>query len=383
MSDSSNVSKVKLFEFYAKFIWPIHRLFVRESLSRRCRKCIISEKQHKLENGLCPFCFNGIKKDESREINAAASKEFDKLMREHEGKSKHAYDALVLVSGGKDSAYLLYRLKKDFPKLRILTCTIDNGFFSLIAKKNTDYLIKKLDTEHIVIKPMDTLFKKAFRHALTHLGARGCSEVVDRMDGDLFHDIARNLAAERHIPLLISGVSLAQIDEILKINSFEIPPAMEHKARTHSAGFAIKEIFNEEELKFWWDPGRYPKEDIPRFICPYYVWRLDEEYIKKEVVRLGLIKPGNDHPMVTNNALIPVMGVVDFLRLGYSSFASEFAGMIREGKAERRLWINIFEMMEISAKRGWFITKEVHETLNKLDLTLDEVTGKQLPRRCR
>lgn len=78
-------------------------------------------------------------------------------------------------------------------------------------------------------------------------------------------------------------------------------------------------------------------------------------------------------PLVTNNATIPVMGIADINKIGYSSFEPEFAQMIREGKADRQLWLNIFEMNEYVGKTGWLLGKDVKETLAVLEINPTQI----------
>src|SRR5207248_297254 len=105
------------------------------------------------------------------------------------------------------------------------------------------------------------------------------------------------------------------------------------------------------------------------FIHPFYAWRFEEQDIRNRVLKWGLIKPGNDSPLLTNNVLIPMMIVADFFRLGYPSFEPEFACMVREGKAERLFWRNVFEMLEYSAKTGWMLETEIDRLAGSLGLT--------------
>ena len=46
------------------------------------------------------------------------------------------YDVIFALSGGIDSSYALYRLKKDYPDLNILAVQFDNGFISETALEN-------------------------------------------------------------------------------------------------------------------------------------------------------------------------------------------------------------------------------------------------------
>jgi hypothetical protein len=68
------------------------------------------------------------------------------------------------------------------------------------------------------------------------------------------------------------------------------------------------------------------------------------------------------------------MCVVDILNHGYCSFEPEFAQLVREKKTDRRLWLHIFELMEHGVRTGRLV-KEANQTLSRLGLTLNEITG--------
>ena len=67
------------------------------------------------------------------------------------------------------------------------------------------------------------------------------------------------------------------------------------------------------------------------------------------------------------------MTLVDFARLGHSSFEPEFTRLVREGKAEKRFWRNLFEISEYSARPGRFIRHSVTDVLDALDLSRRDV----------
>lgn len=373
---SLHVAKTRFFEWYARSLWNAHRLLVRSRIARRCRNCGVSELRSPLRDGLCADCRAPAAtagSDTERADSAEPGRALDEVLRDHAGRGAGQYDALILVSGGKDSAVLLHRLTREFPLLRLLGLTVDTGFLSPVAVDNVNGLIGRFGVDHAFVRPHPGLFIKGFRHALTHLGPEGCYGNVDRLDGDLVHDIARNLAAVQRIPLLLSGVSRKQVEIIFGVHHFEMPRERELAPRAETGGIPLTAIYQGDELLYWWNPRRFEPEHAPRLLFPLYAWNIEEHEIRRIVTELGLIRPGRDSPLVTNNLLLPLMGFVDVARLGYSSFEGEFAGMIREGKAPRRLWRNIFEMMEYSAKTGWLIGAEVRNTLKQLDLTPEEV----------
>jgi len=189
------------------------------------------------------------------------------------------------------------------------------------------------------------------------------------MDGDLTFDIGRNFAAKLKAPLLISGLSPEQVERILGFNDFESPPGIESQAREQSANFSLHELYDAEERdRYWWNPNRWPATERPRVLHPFHAWEYDEEFILHEVVRLGLVNPGQDNPLITNNDTIPVMLALDCVKLGYSSFEPEFAQLVRRGRADRATWLAMFESIEYLSSRGEFLPRCIADTLHRLGL---------------
>jgi hypothetical protein len=256
----------------------------------------------------------------------------------------------------------------------LLAVTVDNGFFSEVALANARRVLESIDdVDHMVFRPKVGLFRQTFRHAFTHLNQGGCYTTVDRLDGDLVFDICRNLAARLSIPLMIAGLSPGQVEGILGLDSFETQRCDERKRRTESAGFLLEDIYQASYLKYWWDGTAWVDERIPRVLFPFYAWRYDEDFIRREVVRLHLVEQGRDNPLVTNNHTIPVMLAVDMSVLGYSGFEPEFADLVRSGKADRTFWLNLFESIEYLTKHGCFLPKCIDDTLARLNLTRRDV----------
>lgn len=367
----------RMFEAFRDVAWPVMRRVVRGRLSERCQVCVLSARAAPLQDGVCEECRRASADASLPERSAASSvelhRQLDDILAAHAGGKSRAYDALVLFSGGKDSAYLVERLRREQPRLRMLLLTVDNTFMSPVALENVETLVSKLGVDHVVLRPSATLTKKIFAYAFTHLNERGCSGTVDQFDGDLIHDVARNYAAQHGIPLVLSGISRTQVERILGLASFESPRERERARREVVADIRLDELLDEDELRFFWDGTKWPEERIPRFLFPFYVWDLDEEAIKAEVARRGLIPHGDQSPIVTNSELVPLMGVVDVLTLGYSSFEPEFARMVRRGKADRRQWLHTFELLEYSAMTGRLLGRSLDDVLVRLGLTRQEL----------
>jgi len=58
-------------------------------------------------------------------------------------RGKHQYDAVVGLSGGKDSTYVLCQIVNKY-KLKVAAVTYDNGFLTDFAKESIKNTVNKL-----------------------------------------------------------------------------------------------------------------------------------------------------------------------------------------------------------------------------------------------
>lgn len=292
--------KKKILKFVIFYIWPLIRHFV--SKSKRCKKCLLSEHYEPLKSGICKSCeelpsMNQVLPKNSRdkihdmslgEVISSYKREGDK------------YDALLMLSGGKDSAYILARLKEEFPDLNLLCLFVDNGFSSSVAIKNAHYIANKQGVDFFVSNQEISDFKETFRTAFLTSKGKEAYGVVDFADGEKIFHTGVELANSLNLQLIIGGLSAEQVELILGNNDF-----------------------------------RLRKKGDPEIIFPLAYWNVSETEVKKTVRQKKLLLPGTEHPLISNNDLILTMSTLDILNLGYCSFEAEFAKMIREGKANR------------------------------------------------
>jgi hypothetical protein len=101
-----------------------------------CKLCLLHENVNGVvinADGICNYCSGYSRYKPYGE---------EQLLRifKKAGRKHRPYDALVPLSGGKDSTYVLYLAVKKY-KLRVLVYTLDNGFMSELALKNPATLI--------------------------------------------------------------------------------------------------------------------------------------------------------------------------------------------------------------------------------------------------
>jgi hypothetical protein len=360
MNADKQLAEVRRFE-RAQRLWPALRLVVGRHLSRRCRRCVLSERHGPLDaEGLCRACAGFVPVAGRRPDIRSGPNPFDELMAATAGRVPGRYDAILLVSGGKDSAYLLHRLRQDHPSLRLLTLLVDNGFMSRLALDNVADLCRRFDVEHLALHTAPGIVREVFRWGLTNIGRQRGYSVVDLLDGQMTFDSALNLAADLGIPQVIAGLSRTQSENV-GLHGWEWPQAGYDLPAY--VGCPRTEAFADPQRRFWYHADRVPEARRPRFLTPFSLWDPSESFLLAEVDRLGLLPVDRRDPIATNNALIPVIGLAEVARFGYSSFEVEFAREVREGKADRARWLRVFEMLEYAARTGSFLGEGVTGTL--------------------
>ncbi len=357
MDRQARITEIEQFIGYVIEQWPRDRARYQDQIAQRCTRCILSDRCAPIEDGLCAHCraFEAASEpDPATTVSfpGASEEAIGAVLSRYAGAGAQDYDALVMFSGGKDSAYVLHRLRTEFASLRVLAVTVDNGFLSPVAMDNVQRALPLLEgVDHMVYRARPRLYAQTFRHAFTHLNEGGCYATVDRMDGDLTLDIGRNLAASMRIPLLVIGLSPPQVGGILGLSTFETTPAEEARRRTTAAGFDLEALYASDDWKYWWDGTRWPAESVPHVLYPFCGWNYDEQQIRGDVVRLGLVGPNQDNPLITNNDTIPLMLAVDSMFLGFSGFEPEFARLVRGGGADRNFWLAVCEALELLTRQ--------------------------------
>jgi len=385
--DQKILDDLRQFDFVAQNIWPYVRGLFKGMIAQRCSQCVISSRVPyvTLTDGICNLCHEHNKlraNDEEtiwqkRYIEHQRS-ELDKMLKAHQGKGAGRYDALVLFSGGKDSVYMLSRLRKEYPALRVLLMTWDNGFYSKLSLQRCSEVAARLDLDHIVYKPRSSVYKTLYCYTLKHVEMKGSYQTVDRLDGTLNQMLGFYFAYDMNIPLVLAGVDFAQ-ELIMQFHSYFVMPFEDMCSRTltdrmeRRSGFKIGDIFTEEDQKLFWDGTGKDPDRVPQYVLPFVAWRPDKAAILDELEREDLMPEKDSSPILTNNQVLSIMTAIDIKTIGYCSFEPEFAEMIRFRENDPVYWRNAFEMAEFGARNKIFLQRTVSKVLRKLDLTFQEV----------
>jgi len=170
-----------------------------------CSRCVLPSSYPRIHfdnEGVCSICRDYDRWAENRELSLPEKQKIlQKICTEAQSKKKE-FDALVPLSGGKDSTYVLYVARKKLG-LKCLAYTLDFGYLSDHAKTNVESTCKALGVEHIYYRFDSDLMNRLFALFIKKTGSfcAACMRTIHMTTG-LIADLY-------HIPLIITGSSLS------------------------------------------------------------------------------------------------------------------------------------------------------------------------------
>jgi len=117
-----------------------------------CTNCIMDTSDPEIvfdDNGVCNHCKNFEDNQKPKWFpNEEGKKKLDTIIAniKSNGKNKE-YDCVIGLSGGVDSSYLAYVLRKQYPELKILAIHIDGGWNSELAVHNIQSIVEILNID--------------------------------------------------------------------------------------------------------------------------------------------------------------------------------------------------------------------------------------------
>jgi hypothetical protein len=343
---------------------------------RRCVQCLVPESVPGISlspNSVCNLCLDNkaLATEAAKEEEARLGYEadFEKTLTECRGQGE--YDCLVPLSGGKDSIYLLYRLKVEC-KLKVLAYTVDVNIPAL-AWDNIRRALAKLNIDHITYSPSHAFYEKAFRYLLRNQEERGAVYTISYVYAPLFEGDAIKLAMEKGIPLVLAGYSPGQPEPERMLYEFSrqlicetdwTPPEM-----------AACGEFSAEDLGRFYNPKNHPPgTQFPRYLAPYHAWAYNQEDVMRKVVEHDLVATSKHaNPIHSNYPINWLLMYSDLRAFGYNPYAPEFSALIRNGKANRNYWRIMGPLVDFLIRHRLGPGKEVTRSLNWLGLTADDL----------
>ena len=292
-----------------------------------CSKCCLTfdYPNIKFNKGICNHCSQFNYKNYRK--NLIENKKKLQIFLKHLSRKKMPFHCVVALSGGKDSSYTCYILKKKY-NLNIVAITVENGFLSKQALLNCKFLSQKLKFKHILIKPGNRKFINLYKDSLKK---RKPDNIIKRSSDicsnciNLINKIMVNYSVKKNIPIIAGGYISGQVPEgslILNLNLNLL--SMKGK---------IMKNFNEFILK---------KDQIQNFqhnslsiINPLLSENYNEDEIIKKISELGW-KKSNDTGLHSSNCKINDLGIqIHLQKYGFHPYSAELASQVRTKQISR------------------------------------------------
>ena len=299
-----------------------------------CKKCVLTDKFFSVrmnEDGLCNYCAEQEKK-ESNIGTDSITKQFSE-----EKNSNSKYDVLLAYSGGKDSTFTLYLLRKIY-HLRVLAVTYDNGFLSDVTYENIRSVTEALDVDSMIVAPSRKKLVQVFKFANEE--AKIPPKALERASAictyciGLVKSIAYEEAIKRKIPYISFGWTPGQINtgrKVVKMSASMV------KQNFKDMRTSILEYFGEEYRSLFL-PEELLEEgenSIPSMFYPFANRNYNESEIIELISQFGWVKPKKTDSNSTNCILNTYAIHEHIKKYGFHPYALELAELVRNGQMDR------------------------------------------------
>ncbi|OUU50701.1 MAG: hypothetical protein CBC25_07630 [Pelagibacteraceae bacterium TMED65] len=354
-----------------------------------CKNCLMPDTKPYINfnsEGICNACVSSIEKKNLKSgINwSQRKKEFDELIEWTKKQKAPLYDAMVPVSGGKDSITQVHRLLNR--GLRILAVNVDYGIKTEIGKFNLER-IPLMGANLIIFRPELKLHKKLIRIGLEEYGD------PDLLSHTLLHAYPLHVARQFKIPLCLLGENsafeyggkknLAASKEITRdwFDSYAANKGMTAKKVSKKFKIPFKDLWQYD----------FPDEieqdrNIKAIFCSYYFqWDSNEHLnIAKSYGFKQLETPneGTYRKFVGIDELINRLHqFIKVLKFGYgraTDHASEDIRLNKISRKDAKILVKKYDLKPLSKKYILEIGNFLGYSNRKLSLILEKFRNKKI-----
>lgn len=278
------------------------------------------------------------------------------------------YDCVVGFSGGKDSSYVLYRLKEHY-RARVLAYTCDNGFLTPYAKDNIERLTQNLGVDHVWVRPPAEVLRELYRAGIL-MEAWPCSACFHILGASAY-----KLAYQHRIPFIISGRTPEQIlrnptPQLLDGNDSLIAANFSEYDRNRVRVRALKDIEALHEIKQWLlrDTGLWVRaaehlyvsleeakqaEESPELLAFFLYEPYDEKKIVADLEKYTSWQAPDDRSMFAHAdcRAHEAAGYLYQRTAGTPFLSLELSASIRLGRLSREDWTALMEKEKLKSSR--------------------------------
>uniref|UniRef100_UPI0035938AC1 amino acid adenylation domain-containing protein n=1 Tax=Pricia sp. TaxID=2268138 RepID=UPI0035938AC1 len=280
------------------------------------------------EQGVCQLCtsFSNYEDKVKRYF-----KNDDELVRILTSKrlENPTYDCISLLSGGKDSTYVLGRLIDM--GLRVLAFTMDNGYISDQAKENIDHIVTQLGVDHVYGETphMNEIFVDSLhRH---HNVCNGCFKTI--------YTLSTQIALEKKIPFILTGLSRGQFFETRLTEELFWEDTLD-TTKIDDTILEARKLYHREQdaVKRLLDVSAFEDDTVFEKVQFVDFYRYSDVSLEELLIylkdKLGWVRPTDTGR--STNCLINQVGIyVHKKEEGYSNYAFPYSWDVRLGHKRR------------------------------------------------
>ena len=301
--------------------------------------------------GVCNLCRAFDSYVDKAQSYFKSPQELEPLIADMQANRTGPYDCIVLLSGGKDSSFMLCKLCAM--GVKPLAFTLDNGFISEGAKANIRRLVKTLGVDlHWGSTPhMNEIFVDSLKQFANV--CNGCFKTV--------YTLATNLAREKRIRYIVTGLSRGQFfetrltEEVFKRDDYD--PArldaliLEARKEYHRRDDAVSRYLDVDVFR-----SDSVFEEV-KFIDFYRYWSVPlEEMLVFLKTQAGWSRPADTGR--STNCLINDLGIyVHKKQRGFHNYALPYSWDVRLGQKKREEAIDeLNDELDVKRIRGLMAT---------------------------
>ena len=351
-----------------------------------CRRCLLPAGSNGItldDSGICNICRTWEREEEFYKGFAKHQPILERRLNESRG--QYHYDAAVGLSGGKDSAYVLHRMRTAYAA-SVLAITFDNGFLSDYARENIRTITAATGVDHLVYRPDWVAMREFYKASLRRLAdpcvgcsiggyvlsVRGCQDLrIPRfVHGRSPMQMFRNLYPGSRDPGL--GVIRANLKEY-NANTLRA----QYRRLTRWVRWLLFASIRSPRMRKrirreLFGVGLAGDAVVPEFLAFFLFEPYEEEAIKRhlEAINSGYRRPPKDALLGHGDCLIhDVSAHLYQLKHGINRVLPDLAAMIRQGATSVDAAPSILAANTPSDEDVEISTQHL---LERLDMTRDE-----------
>jgi tRNA(Ile)-lysidine synthase TilS/MesJ len=303
-----------------------------------CKICALDAKTPGItinaDTGLCQYCehYTPLSKEKKEEYKT----QLDTLFTSPRKQGK--YDVIMAISGGIDSTYTLFRLKKEYPHLRVLAVQFDNGFISDTAFENARKFCDLTKSTYFRLELDNNLLRETFnKAALSKDAYPGFAKYRASDMCNTCMSIIKQKLVEMAIltktPFIVFGFSPGQTEVpfVTLTKPFMVWIRKLFDRQLETMGINERDVYLMDD-----DIIASSPHDIEVMIVhPFLVWGYNKQKFKEECIRLGWKVPDINDPN-SSNCLLNAYAIKNhFDKYHIHSYAYDLSALVRQGYLKR------------------------------------------------